>query len=401
MISGYITSGGSISGSSRLLAHVDGPRDLSDRRPNWNARTATFDFVGAGTGNGSGNYAGILTFVPWDGTSASTGDSSYQLSFANQSGVNASGPARLSIRNGINSTWNSWQEILTSSNYNSYSPTLTGGNASGTWGINITGNAATASSASSVAWSNVSSKPGNLTYWDSWYGSAYLGSDGNLYMGWAGTWLSGWLNQSVKTDGTPTFGQVYNNGWFRNYGRQGLYNQDYGNHWYAHSDSYWTLAGNNGSAVGIMFRSGGHEGTLRGYVYADSSNQIGFLNSAGSWSLRCDNSGNVTATGDLTAYSDARIKTEVKTVEDALDKVLALRGVTYKRTDIEDQSTKIGVIAQEVKEVLPEVVSEKEDGMLTVSYGNMVGVLIEAMKEQQAMIETLEAKIELLTRYLK
>ncbi len=112
-------------------------------------------------------------------------------------------------------------------------------------------------------------------------------------------------------------------------------------------------------------------------------------------------SGSITAGGDVTAYSDARIKTEVKTVEDALDKVLALRGVTYKRTDIEDKSTKIGVIAQEVKEVLPEVVSEKEDGMLTVSYGNMVGVLIEAMKEQQAMIETLEAKIELLTRYLK
>jgi len=505
--SGYITSGSSISGSSRLLAHVDGPRDLSDRRPNWNARTATFDFVGAGTGNGSGNYAGILTFVPWDGTSASTGDSSYQLSFANQSGVNASGPARLSIRNGINSTWNSWQEILTSSNYNSYSPTLTGGNASGTWGISISGNAA---SASSVAWGNVSGKPSVATHrgegsnyidyaryvynngaysGSGWIepsdlgvryaaSSNYATSSGSctgraeLLNGWGGCynnshpgyglrawydwsncegykngitigsnpgdtaygfmlwqnmwddrtytkrWNGGWqsvrtlmnhqddpyaanMNQYVRTSDSPTFAQVYSNGWFRNYGRQGMYNQDYGNHFYAHSDAYWTVAGNNGSAAGIMFRTGGHEGVLRGYVYVDSSNNIGFLNSGGSWSLRCDNSGNVVATGDVTAYSDARIKTEVKTVEDALDKVLALRGVTYKRTDIEDKSTKLGVIAQEVKEVLPEVVSENEDGMLTVSYGNMVGVLIEAMKEQQSMIETLEAKIELLTRYLK
>ncbi len=460
--SGYITSGGSISGSSRLLAHVDGPRDLSDRRPNWNARTATFDFVGAGTGNGSGNYAGVLTFVPWDGTSASTGDSSYQLSFANQSGVNASGPARLSIRNGINSTWNSWQEILTSSNYNSYSPTLTGGNASGTWGISISGNAA---SASSVAWGNVSSRPTALSQFtnDSGFitssGNASklnpLSGDSNYKLAYtadgartnAGEWgravmyyvpngqtygirvdradyadsagsansvawgnvsgrptnVSSFSNDSgyLANGSSPTFTDVYVNGWFRNYGRQGMYNQDYGNHFYANSDAYWTVAGNNGSAGGIMFRTGGHEGTLRGYVYVDSSSNIGFLNSGGSWSLRCDNSGNVTATGDLTAYSDARIKTEVKTVEDALDKVLALRGVTYKRTDTEDKSTKIGVIAQEVKEVLPEVVSENEDGMLTVSYGNMVGVLIEAMKEQQAMIETLEAKIELLTRYLK
>lgn len=138
-------------------------------------------------------------------------------------------------------------------------------------------------------------------------------------------------------------------------------------------------------------------GTNRGPYTFWSTENLDPNNISGNLSV----SGSITAGGDVTAYSDARIKTEVKTVEDALDKVLALRGVTYKRTDIEDKSTKIGVIAQEVKEVLPEVVSEKEDGMLAVSYGNMVGVLIEAMKEQQAMIETLEAKIELLTRYLK
>ncbi|TXG80733.1 MAG: tail fiber domain-containing protein [Spirochaetes bacterium] len=285
---------------------------------------------------------------------------------------------------------------LNTNNYNSYAPTLTGGNASGTWGINVTG------SAGSVAWGNVSSKPGNLVYWDTWYGSAaYLGSDGNLYMGWAGAWLSSWLNQSVKTDSAPTFRDVYTSGWFRNYGLHGLYNEDYGNFWYARSDSYWTLAGNNGSAVGIQLRTGGHEGSLRGYVYANSSNEIGFLNTSGSWSLRCDNSGNVTATADLIAYSDARLKENIETIDNALQKVVSLRGVSYNRIDTEDKSTKLGLVAQEVQAVLPEVVYEQEDGILGVSYGNIVGVLIEAMKEQQAMIETLEAKIELLTKFLK
>jgi hypothetical protein len=123
----------------------DGPRDLSDRLPNTFTRTVNWDFVGAGAGNGVGNYAGVMTFAPWTGTTASTGDSSYQLAFGNQSGVNASGPPRLSIRSGIDSTWGAWYIVLTTANYNTYSPTLTGTGASGNWGINVTGTAASIS----------------------------------------------------------------------------------------------------------------------------------------------------------------------------------------------------------------------------------------------------------------
>jgi hypothetical protein len=78
-----------------------------------------------------------------------------------------------------------------------------------------------------------------------------------------------------------------------------------------------------------------------------------------------------------------------------------LRGVEYNRTDTEDKTKKIGVIAQEIQKILPEVVQEQEDGMLGVSYGNIVGVLIEAIKEQQSVIETLEAKMDILIKYLK
>jgi len=79
---------------------------------------------------------------------------------------------------------------------------------------------------------------------------------------------------------------VYVGGWFRNYGNQGLYNETHGNHWYATGNDFWNLAGNNASNIGIILRSGGHQGTIRGYVYADSNNHIGFLNDGGAWRLR-------------------------------------------------------------------------------------------------------------------
>jgi hypothetical protein len=109
-------------------------------------------------------------------------------------------------------------------------------------------------------------------------------------------------------------------------------------------------------------------------------------------SLTIDTSSNLTMIGNVTAYSDARVKTNIKTIDNALSKVLALRGVTYNRTDLEDKSEQIGVIAQEVKEILPQVVQET-DGRYSVAYGNIVGVLIEAIKEQQAQIEELKSRL--------
>ena len=101
--------------------------------------------------------------------------------------------------------------------------------------------------------------------------------------------------------------------------------------------------------------------------------------------------GAFTATGDITAFSDARVKENVETIPNALEKVTALRGVNFNKIGEEKRST--GVIAQEVKEVLPEVIHENEDGMLSVAYGNITGVLIEAIKEQQKQIEELKAMV--------
>ena len=90
-------------------------------------------------------------------------------------------------------------------------------------------------------------------------------------------------------------------------------------------------------------------------------------------------SGTITATGDITAYSDASLKTDVATIKGALALVERMRGVTYARIDTGVRG--IGVIAQELKGLLPEAVAENPDGMLSVAYGNLVGVLVEALKE--------------------
>ena len=103
-------------------------------------------------------------------------------------------------------------------------------------------------------------------------------------------------------------------------------------------------------------------------------------------------SGNFTATGDVTAFSDIKIKTNIEPITGALDKISQINGVTYDRTDIDTGVRYAGVIAQEVEKVLPEVVRTTDD-VKTVAYGNMNALLIEAIKELKAEIEELKKKI--------
>jgi hypothetical protein len=93
----------------------------------------------------------------------------------------------------------------------------------------------------------------------------------------------------------------------------------------------------------------------------------------------------VTAGGDVTAFSDMRIKHDIETIEGALAKVSDMRGVYFKRNNGEPGT---GVIAQEIENILPEVVKDGE--YKSVAYGNMVGILIEAIKELKAEVEKLK-----------
>lgn len=98
--------------------------------------------------------------------------------------------------------------------------------------------------------------------------------------------------------------------------------------------------------------------------------------------------GTITASGNITAFSDERLKHNIANIDNALDLVNQLRGVRFEDKDGEKY---VGVIAQEVKPFVPEVVIEHDDsGYYSVAYQNLVGVLINAVKELTARVEDLE-----------
>jgi hypothetical protein len=125
-----------------------------------------------------------------------------------------------------------------------------------------------------------------------------------------------------------------------------------------------------------------------------------FRNSGGSNVFNVDQSGNTVASGNITAYSDVRIKENIVTIDSALNKVLNLRGVYYNK--IGNPERRVGVIAQEIETVLPEVVrciletnpsTGETQELLAVDYGNITGLLIEATKEQNQEIVDLRNRV--------
>lgn len=105
-------------------------------------------------------------------------------------------------------------------------------------------------------------------------------------------------------------------------------------------------------------------------------------------------SNNVVVQGNVTAYSDITLKDNIETITNALNKVTQVRGVTYTRTDMEDTLTRhTGVIAQELEAVLPEAVMTGSDGIKSVAYGNVIGLLIESVKELNAKVDKLQQQL--------
>ena len=104
-------------------------------------------------------------------------------------------------------------------------------------------------------------------------------------------------------------------------------------------------------------------------------------------------SGSFTSSGNITAYSDISLKENVKNIEGALDTVSKLRGVSFDRIDMDGES-QIGFIAQELEPLVPEVVQTMPDGIKTVAYGNVVALLVEAIKELKEDNAELRAMIE-------
>lgn len=280
----------------------------------------------------------------------------------------------LYVRRMTNGSAAGWRYILTDANYNSYAPTKTGGGASGSWNIGITGAA------------------GSLAY-------------------------------------NATADNIYNYGWFRNYGDSGLYNQDYGCHLRRNaSSSYgsWEIFGyTKGGYVGLnlvdpsgywsnlMFENGsggiyqqnGQSWLLYFYYGNDCLGLSG--SETYDWVRACTN-GKHRITNDswcdatswaytFSNISDGRLKENIITVDSALEKVLQLRGVYYNWIIDTENKKHIGLIAQETAAVCPEVVNyHEETDTYSVNYSELSGLFVESTKELNQKLMDANARIELL-----
>jgi hypothetical protein len=154
------------------------------------------------------------------------------------------------------------------------------------------------------------------------------------------------------------------------------------------STSEWALMGNQ-TQVGL-YDDYNSDWIL---LYAENAGLSLYYNNAvrlATTSAGVSVTGALTASSNITAYSDERLKENIETVYGALDMVDCMRGVYFNRRDDETKARRVGVIAQEIQSVLPEVVFESEDDTLSVDYGNIVGVLIEAIKELRHEVNQLK-----------
>jgi hypothetical protein len=154
-----------------------------------------------------------------------------------------------------------------------------------------------------------------------------------------------------------------------------------------------TLAGDTGIFYGTAPAPYGlviapHRNALSG-IRLDSNGNVGICNANPTVAL--DVTGDIKASGNITAFSDERVKTDIRTIENALEKVRNMRGVSYVAKA--DAKKRIGVIAQEIEKIIPEVVltDNTADHYKSVDYGNIVAVLIEAVKELSAKVDALSA----------
>lgn len=143
----------------------------------------------------------------------------------------------------------------------------------------------------------------------------------------------------------------------------------------------------------VLFNTGDHSNGLLIYGSDSTHGKVGIGTLTPSYKLQVGNAADGSSVGASAFFytSDVRFKTDIAPVSDALAKVLQLRGVdfTWKTTGKKD----VGVIAQEVEKVFPQVVNTGSDGVKAVEYGHLIGPLIEAIKAQQTEIDTLKAEV--------
>lgn len=232
----------------------------------------------------------------------------------------------------------------------------------------LAGNATTATTAYAAPWTGITDKPSTFTPTAHSHG----GNDVNTLA----TYLSVDGVGSIRANNTNA----------RSAGMYGIYESGkYGHIW----------------SIGTTYRiadNGTSLGNLYGLAYVPDSFGAYGLGDQMVWAQngapRCALGTNIWTSGNVTAYSDIRVKTNIEKIDNALDKVCQLSGYTFDRTDTTEVKRQTGVIAQELVKVLPEAVTggpteDNPDALYSVAYGNIVGLLIEAIKELKAEVEEL------------
>jgi hypothetical protein len=153
------------------------------------------------------------------------------------------------------------------------------------------------------------------------------------------------------------------------------------------SQGSWNSQISSTSTGNMIFSNGTNE-----RMRINASGDVGIGTSSPSQKLEVG--GSILASGNVTAYSDIRVKDNVESIEGAIGKLNQIRGVTYTRTDLDDKQRRFaGVIAQEIEQVLPEAVFDNGK-VKAVDYNATIALLIEAVKEQQGQINELKLTIE-------
>lgn len=143
------------------------------------------------------------------------------------------------------------------------------------------------------------------------------------------------------------------------------------------------------TATGATVPSIAHKTTTTTGIYFVSATEVG-ISISGSKVVGVDSTG-IYCSGNITAYSDERLKKSLTPIKDSLNKIKELTGYLY--TKKQDESRQVGLIAQEVQKVLPEAVHKDEQGYLSLAYGNLAALFVEAIKELDDRIQSLEARV--------
>ena len=327
-------------------------RNASTILPNTAGLRVRFDFVGAASAGTAGNYAGLLTYAPWYGTSSSTGDASYQLAFGSTA-IDGGGIPMLNVRKGIDSTWNSWYTLLHSGNVGTYALPLSGGTLSGDLG---TYRAASPTTGVIYLGNNAGTR---YLYYD---GSAYHMPGANLNInGSLALHAGNYGSYALPLSGGATTGNV------------------------SIRTGAWTGAA-------LMINGPGTTSATYGLVVRDSAGTNTF------W-VRDD--GTIQARVNPITYSDARLKTEIAPIPNALGTLLAIPARQWRWKTEPDGPTRYGPIAQETEAVAPDLVAEGSPGpgeklipgerpLLYLRGDSLLGLVHGAIHELAARLAALE-----------